>query len=94
MGIVFRLIKKWYILMIVVMLFFARAFFPSITPLLPLSILVIWLLIAIIAQLIDRNVLLKMKPDDELLNDMFADNDRGYKNIIDAVQKAIDKNNE
>jgi hypothetical protein len=91
MGIVLGLLKKWYILLLVILLFIVRVFAPDIPSFLPFVILAVYLIWAIVTQLKYRSTILNMKPGDNMLDKMFANNDSGYRNVIDTVNEIIEK---
>jgi len=95
-GIVIELFKMRIVLLIAIILLFAQFFIEQISILIPLIIFAICIVVAIFKQMKQRNAILTMNPNDEandLINKMFADNNRGYRNIIDAVDDIIEQNN-
>ena len=96
MGIVIELFKMRIVLLIAIILLLAQFFIEQIPALIPLLIFAICIIVAILKQMKQRNAILTMNPNDEandLINKMFADNNRGYRNIIDAVDEIIEQNN-
>jgi len=92
MGIFIWLYTRWYILLLAILVFILRAFIPNIPIAIPLILLAIWIVWAIITSLKNRSSVLNMDSNDDLINKMLADNDKGYRNIVDAVNEVIDKN--
>jgi len=96
MGIVIELFKMRIVLLIAIILLLAQFFIEQIPALIPLLVFAICIIVAILKQMKQRNAILTMNPNDEandLINKMFADNNRGYRNIIDAVDEIIEQNN-
>jgi hypothetical protein len=93
MGVVVCLFRTWYILAITIFIYFVSLFHPDTSTRIALIPLIVWIFLAIIKQLIYRKTLLSMNPDDDLFNKMFADNDKGYKNVTQAVDEIISKLN-
>ena len=90
MYIVIMLIRKWYVLAIVVLLLVLRAFGLDIPAALPLMVAMLYLAWAVAASLLQRRAILNMMPGNEMLDKMFADNDNGYRNVVDTVNEIID----
>jgi len=95
MGVVLKLfLNKWRLLVfgLALLLAVARIFFPIIPIVIPLALLFIWLASAIVSMLIDRKTVLDIKDNGEgvSLDKMFADNNKGYRNVIDTVNEYID----
>ena len=94
MDIIYFLIKKWFLVVGTILLFIIRIFMPEIPVALPVLLLVGLLAFAVVDALKQKKALLEMNPNEEtsdLLNKMFADNNLGYKNIINAVDEIIEK---
>jgi len=95
MGIIIELFKMRMLLLVAVIFLLAQFFIEQIPILAPLLIFAVCIVIAIFRQIKQRNAMLTMNPNAEtndLINKMFADNDKGYKNIIDAVDEIIEQN--
>jgi len=96
MGMIIELFKMRMILLIAAILLLAQFFIEQLPILAPILIFAACIVIAIFKQIKQRNAMLTMNPNDEtndLINKMFADNDKGYINIIDAVDEIIERNN-
>ena len=91
-GIIIYLIKTWYLPVLTLILILVRLFIFDIFILIALIPLIIWILWAILRQVLDSKAIINMKPDDDMLNKMFADNNKGYKNVIESVEEIIEKN--
>ena len=94
MGTVIFLVQTWYALIFAVILFIASLIFPDFPMFIIITLIGAWVLVAIIRQLISQRELLRMNPNKEaaeLLDKMFADNGKGYKNVTDTVYEEIHK---
>ena len=92
MGVVLNLVKSWYLIIVILLLSLIIIVFHYFSPIIPLAFAVVWLLFAIIKQLWYRKVSLKKSEDknvNELFDKMFADNQKGYKNVVDTVDEII-----
>ena len=95
MGVFLELFRLRLILLLVVLLLTAGIFIPDIPLAVSGLLFVVCLTIAIFKQIRQRNTITTMNPHAEandLLNKMFADNDKGYRNVIDAVDEIIKRN--
>ena len=94
MDMVFFLIRRWRFVVGIILLFIVRIFIPQIPVALPLLLLSALLFVTVVEALRHKKALLEMNPNEEtseLLDKMFADNNLGYKNIINAVDEIIEK---
>jgi len=91
MGMIINMIKGWPIPALAMVLLAARLFLSNIPLWLVLGILLVWVGWALLNSLKVRYEMLKMRPGDEMLDKMFADNDKGYRNIIDTIEEIIKK---
>lgn len=94
MGTVIFLAKTWYVLILVAFLFIANLIFADFPTYIFGVIIAIWVLVAIVRQIISQRELLSMNSNEDLtdlLDKMFADNGKGYKNVIDTVDEIISK---
>lgn len=93
-GVVLELIKMWYFLVLTILIFLVRLFISGISIVIPFVALTAWVVMAIIRQFKNKRTILNMNGDEDtnnLLDKMFTDNYRGYKNIIDSVNEIIEK---
>lgn len=93
MGIFLNLLKTWYILLLAIFLLIA-VFIGEMSILVPVAILVVWIVVAIVVQLRYRKIALTLSPNEnvnDIFDSMFADNDKGYRNVIDTINDIIDK---
>ena len=77
------------------MSFAARIFFP-IPIIIPIILLTAWFFFDLLAQFKNRKIMLNMnenKETTELLDKISANNNKGYKNTIDAVSEIIEDSN-
>lgn len=96
MGTILNLIRLWSGFIIVIILFIICTVNPIVPIAIPIALTGLLVLIAIIQQYRNRKIMLSHFNNDEtneLLDKMFADNSKGYKNITDAVDEII-KNHE
>lgn len=94
MDFILFLIKRWHLLVGIIFLFILRIFIPEIPVALPLLLLAGLFGFLVIEVLKHKKALLEMNPNqetNELLDKMFADNNLGYKNIINAVDEIVQK---
>jgi hypothetical protein len=94
MGVVIELLKMRMILLVAIILLIAQIFIEPLPAFVPILIFAACFAVALFNQIKQRNAILTMNPHDEandLLNKMFADNDKGYKNVIDAVDEIIER---
>jgi len=91
MGIIIELFRKWFILIpLMVLLFFPAV----ITITIPILLLIALVSFAVTKTLKYRKTILNAEPNKEasdMLDEIFADNNKGYKNIIEVVDELIDK---
>jgi len=95
MGVVLNLIKSWYVFILVIISFLTCIFFYRALVIVPVVLIFVWFTVAIIKQLQYGKAALNFNGDEEtnaLFNKMFADNSRGYENVIDIVAESIEKN--
>lgn len=92
MGVILNLIKSWYFLIVIFLFSIISIISHNASFVLPLAVTIVWLLYAFITQLRHRKAVLR-KSENESLNElydkMFADNQKGYRNIIDTVDDII-----
>jgi len=69
-GLILKIIKRWYLLAIALLLFIIRLFVPSLPILLPAVILLFCIAIAFIEQLAMRSV--AMKSEDDVFDKLFG----------------------
>ena len=97
MDVIIFLLKTWYASIVIIFIFILRLIMLDI-PLAIVPILVIvWVILAITRAVIHKNALLNMNPNEEtnaLLDKMFANNDKGYKNVVEAVDEIIKEYND
>jgi len=95
MGAVLQLAKKWYLLVIAILLFVLRMFYPRISVILPLFVLIIWVIIAIVTQVKDVHTALNINSESYETNvsidGMFVNNQEGYKGVTKTVTGIIEK---
>ena len=96
MGTLLELIKAWYILALILLLIILRAFYSKIPVFILVALFAVWFALAVFRQIRNRKILINTDSTDEETNDlidkMFKDNGRGYKNVVDAVNEVIEKN--
>ena len=90
-GIIIYLLGIWYLPVLAILLYLVRLFIHDIFIWIVLFPLIIWIIWAISKQIYYSKAIIKMNPDDDLLNKMFLNNCKGYKNVIESVQAIIDK---
>ena len=94
MDVIIFLLKTWYVPIVIIFILILRLIMPDI-PIVIVPILgTVWIMSAITKAIIHKNALLNMSPNEEtnaLLDKMFANNDKGYKNVIEAVNEIIDE---
>ena len=96
MGTILELIKLRSLLLVTLILLIASFFIEPLPALVSFLIFATCVVIAIVKQIGQRNAILTMNPNEEasnLLDKMFADNDKGYRNVIDAVDEIIEQYN-
>lgn len=94
-GLFFKLIKIWFILALAILLFVLLIFVPEMPIAIPCAVLILWFALAIIQQCKDVRTLLHMNGNDstnDLLDEMLKDNNKGYRNVVDAVNEIIERN--
>lgn len=92
MGTILNLIRLWPYFIVVIILYIICLINPIVPIAIPILFLVILVLIAVMQQLRNRKILLsnyKNEETDELLDKMFTDNSKGYKNVTDTVNEII-----
>jgi len=97
MGIALELLKRWYILVLIVLLLIIRFFSPGIPIELPLVFLAIWVALALMAQFKTGNGPPEIGSNDEangLRDKMFAGDDNGNTNTPDEANETIEGNNQ
>lgn len=95
MGMFLELLRKWAIIIAIISLFVIRLVIPAMPIAIPLIFLTALLAFATIKQLKHRKTILNMNLNEdanELLDKMFADNKKGYRNVIDTVNEIIEEN--
>lgn len=92
MGTILNLFKLWQCFIVVIILFIICRVKPALPITIPIVMTGILILIAMLQQFRARKILLspaENKEADELLDKMFADNSKGYKNVTDAVDEVM-----
>ena len=92
MGFLLELMKRFPLLLLAVVLFITHIFVPELPLFVPLLILGIWFAWAFIAEMKIRARVLTIDANpssNELLDKMFADNGKGYRNSVDAVNEIV-----
>ncbi len=92
MGTILNLFKMWPCFIVVIIVAIICLVKPVIPIAIPLVLLGILVLTAIIKQYKNKKILLSHFEDkkaDELLDKMFSNNSKGYKNVTDAVDDII-----
>jgi len=90
-GVINNLITKWYIILLAIVVLLLRIPLPGIPVFVPFIILGILLIYAVIEQTWYRKAVLNLHGEsvDEFLDQAFADNGKGFRNIINAVDVKI-----
>lgn len=92
MGTILNLIRLWQCFIVVIILCIIRLVNPIVPIAIPIVFIGILVLIAIMQQFRNRKILLshfENEETNELLDKMFVDNSKGYKNVTDAVNEII-----
>jgi len=92
MGTVIFLLKSWYVLILAALSIIANIIFSDFPSYIIGVIIAAWVLVAIIRQIISQRELLSMNSNEELtdlLDKMFEDNCKGYKNVTDTLDEII-----
>jgi hypothetical protein len=91
-GFLIYLLRMRIFLLLAIIMLVVQFFIPRVPVELPLAILVGCIIVALVRQISDKNALMTMNPNpetSELLDKMFADNNKGARNITDAVDEII-----
>jgi hypothetical protein len=91
-GTILNLIKMWPLLIAIVVLGIICLFSPVVPIFIPIVLAGILVVTAILQQLGYMKILLSHFKDEEtndLLDKMFMDNSKGYKNVTDTVNEII-----
>jgi len=96
MGVIIELFRLRLQLLVAVILLIASFFIEQLPVLTSFLIFAVCVVVAIVKQMRQRKAILTMNPNhnaNDLLDKMFADNDNGYRNVIDAVNEVIEQHN-
>ena len=87
-GLVLNMIKTFYILLLAIGFFIARAFVPTIPLFVPLFILAFWVITALVIQTVMVIRVLKIEPDNEDVDRMFGGRREDVINFVNEKIKA------
>ncbi len=93
-GMIFNMIKRWYIIAVSALLFIIRIFVPALSILLPIAILLLGIVIAFMEQLAIRNT--AMKSEHEAFDKIFNENGSSdwQSNAINMVHEKLKEQND
>lgn len=96
MGTILNLIKLWPYYIVAIIFSIIHLFNPIVPIEIPILLIGISIIIAMLQEFRQIKILLSHFEDEEtndLLDKMFSDNSKGYKNVIEAVDEIIKDNN-